>query len=86
MTFTRAHCRGVTYGRELYDLNTYYTYATGGMGFDPLKLYAKLYAVQLTLHLRQGVWGSIRSSYMPSSTLTPTSRSSVVLGICQAGR
>jgi hypothetical protein len=54
------------YVREPYDLHTY---ATGGMGFDPLKLYAKLYAVQLTVHLRQGVSGSNRSSCIPSSTL-----------------
>jgi hypothetical protein len=54
------------YGREPYDL---YTFATGGMGLDALKLYAKLYGVQLTLDVRQGVWGSTRSSCMPSRTL-----------------
>jgi hypothetical protein len=41
MTFTPTHCRGVTYGREPYHL---YTYARGGVGLDPLKLYAELHA------------------------------------------
>jgi hypothetical protein len=52
MTFTRTNCRGVTYGREPYDL---YTYATGVMGWTPLQL--KLYAASRTVRALLGANG-----------------------------